>query len=347
MSDHKCEIIPVVLEKHPNADNLSVVKVFDGYQVVVRTEDWVGVDRGVYIPPDSIVPNTEQFKFLEGHLRIKAKRLRGIESFGLLVPIPPLIFNCGDFTPYQIGDDLAEVMGIEHYEPEMSSILKAAQGEFGDPPPISGPVYDVENWRKYKNEFVDGEEVVITEKIHGTNSRFTFQLSKEGVEMRMFCGSHKTWKKKCSDGLGGIKQNIYWSILESHPWVEAFCRLNPGVILYGEIFGAILKGFNYESTQDNPYQFRAFDVYANGRFLDYDDALGGAKSDFLVPVLYRGPYSPEVVLKYSTGNTTLGGKHIREGVVIKPVKERYSDRLHGRVILKCVSMDYLEDKKKK
>ena len=88
MSDHRCEVVPVVLEKHPNADSLSVVKVFDGYTVCVRTADWEGVDKGVYIPPDSVVPDTEQFKFLEGHLRIKAKKLRGINSYGMLVPVP-------------------------------------------------------------------------------------------------------------------------------------------------------------------------------------------------------------------------------------------------------------------
>ena len=51
------------------------VKVFDNYQVCVRTEDWQDeyCKLGVYIPPDSVVPDIEYFKFLEGHLRIKAK----------------------------------------------------------------------------------------------------------------------------------------------------------------------------------------------------------------------------------------------------------------------------------
>jgi RNA ligase (TIGR02306 family) len=336
MSDHKCEIVPVVLEKHPNADTLSVVRVFDGYTVIVRTADWEGISQGVYLPPDTVVPDTEQFKFLEGHLRIKAKKLRGIESYGMLVPVP---WNASgdDIIEYHIGDDLAEVMVMQHYEPELSSFLKSAMGNAGDPPPIQGSIYDMENWRKYKNEFVSGEEVVISEKIHGTNSRYTYQNG------RMYCGSHRTWKKQEVDD---SKKNLYWDILKSHPWVEAFCRLNPGFILYGEIFGAVQKGFNYGSTQDNPYQFRAFDVFAEGRFLDYDNALGGAKSDFLVPVLYRGPYSHDIVAKYMNGRDSISNTHIREGIVVKPTVERYSPRLHGRVILKCVSMDYLSQKGK-
>jgi hypothetical protein len=36
MSDFKCEVVPVVLENHPNAEKLSIVRVFDGYQVCVH-----------------------------------------------------------------------------------------------------------------------------------------------------------------------------------------------------------------------------------------------------------------------------------------------------------------------
>src|ERR1035437_5638827 len=129
MSDHKCEVVPVVLEKHPNADSLSIVNVFDSYEVCVRTDDWVGIDKGVYLPPDTVVPDTEQFKFLEGHLRIKARRFRGVDSYGLLVPVP-ILDHCS------IGDDLALIMEMRHYEPELAAELKQRMGEQGDPPPM-------------------------------------------------------------------------------------------------------------------------------------------------------------------------------------------------------------------
>jgi RNA ligase (TIGR02306 family) len=326
-STHKCEVVPVVLQNHPNADSLSIVKVFDGYEVCVRTQDWIGVDKGVYIPPDSVVPDTDEFKFLEGHLRIKAKKLRGVSSYGMLVPVPD------NGRAGEIGDDLAEIMNIQHYEPELSQMIKDAQGSFESPPPIIGVTYDIEPWQKFKNEFIDGEEVVITEKIHGCNSRYTFQQG------QMYCGSHYHWVKEGN--------NLFWNILKFYPWVQAFCHLNPNVILYGEIFGAVQKDYNYGSTTNNPYQFRAFDVFANGKFLDYDYALGNASSDFLVPVLYRGPYSDEVMNKFVSGPSVLSGdNHIREGIVVKPVVERYSERLRGRLNLKFVSIDYLSGKKK-
>jgi hypothetical protein len=39
-----------------------------------------------------------------------------------------------------------------------------------------------------------------------------------------------------------------------------------------------------------------------------------------VPVLYCGPFSPDVVRQHTGGTTALGAKQIREGVVIRLVK---------------------------
>ena len=64
MSQHTAEVVPVVLNRVENSDNLSWVQVF-GWTVVCRTEDWIGKDRGVYIPPDEIVKTDKpEFAFL-------------------------------------------------------------------------------------------------------------------------------------------------------------------------------------------------------------------------------------------------------------------------------------------
>jgi len=59
-----------------------------------------------------------------------------------------------------------------------------------------------------------------------------------------------------------------------------------------------------------------------------------------VPIVYIGSFSPEY-LDLADGQTILGnGCHIREGIVIKPVTERWTHRI-GRVILKRISDKYL------
>ena len=61
---HKAEVVPVVLEKHPNADKLSIVRVYN-FTVVVNTEDWQGVEKAVYIQPDSVLPDKPEYRFLK------------------------------------------------------------------------------------------------------------------------------------------------------------------------------------------------------------------------------------------------------------------------------------------
>src|SRR5512143_3725667 len=108
MSNHTCEVVPVVLVPHPNADNLRLVHV-KGWIVVVRTEEWQGVSRGIYIPPDSVVPDTPEWSWLENR-RIRARKFRGVVSYGLLVPAP---------ADAIVGMDYADRLGITHYEPPL------------------------------------------------------------------------------------------------------------------------------------------------------------------------------------------------------------------------------------
>ena len=160
MSTHKCEVVRILLEEHPNADSLSVVKVH-GYECAVRTQDWNDGDLAVYIPPDSTVPDTEPFKFLGDSRRIRVRKFRGRYSQGLLVPAP---------EGMQEGDDCMEMMGIEHYEPPLP--MKSG-GENEKGPEGFFPVYDIEDYNRYADAvFESGEEVVATEKIHGASAKF-------------------------------------------------------------------------------------------------------------------------------------------------------------------------------
>src|SRR5208337_3314188 len=113
---HRVEIVPVVLEPHPNADSLSIVKIY-GWQVCTKSADWDNVQTewaegvgehklGAYIQPDSIVDVTRpEFSWLartpddvKPH-RVRVIRLRKLLSQGLLIPAP---------DGARLGDDVAE-----------------------------------------------------------------------------------------------------------------------------------------------------------------------------------------------------------------------------------------------
>ena len=57
---------------------------------------------------------------------------------------------------------------IEELELPVRNALSKAGADF------SCPGYDLESWHRYKALLVEGEEVVVTEKIHGASARFTW-----------------------------------------------------------------------------------------------------------------------------------------------------------------------------
>lgn len=345
-STHKVEVVPVVLEKHPNADTLSLVRIFDHYVVCVRTADWEDKKTGAYIPPDSIVPDKPEYSFLNGSTRIRAKKFRGVQSQGLLMPAP---------VGAQIGDDVAELMGIKHWEPPIDFNMGEAESD----PPIPGEKYDVDSWFRYGNLLKEGTIVEITEKIHGTNCRITWQ------EGRLWVGSRSQYVRQ-SDS------NLYWQAVHATDWMVDIARSNPGMVFYGEVFGWV-QSLRYGATKSTPPMLRIFDIFSQGKFLNAADRMKVLRINYSIqdgefrrspgisvwepppqgepaPVLYWGPYSEAKVMELISGQSTLIGpgckrvEHYREGIVIKPVVEEWTMEI-GRLILKAVSPEYLEKSK--
>lgn len=315
MSIFKVEVVSIKLEPHPNADSLSVVKVFD-YTVCVRTADWTDKLLGAYIPPDSVVPNNENFAFLQGKTRIKVKKLRGVVSMGLLVPAP---------VGSTIGDDVTALLGVTHYEPPQQNAT--TRGEIESPPSgIIAPPYDVENMLRYATLFQADELVHVTEKIHGANGRFVFHQD------RMWCGSKNEWKKY-------DEENLWWRTLAQNPWLENYCRNHPGNVVYGEVFGNV-QSLKYGLKMGH-YQIRVFDILREGKFLPYNMLFDSTELQ-CVPSLGAHPFNLEKLKVMAEGDSLIAGaNHIREGIVVRPIKDRFTYEI-GRLQLKLISNAYLE-----
>lgn len=363
-STHKAEIVPVELKPHTNADSLSVIPVF-GYNYVGRTQDWVGVKRAAYIPPDTLVDvKRPEFSFLadqakgSGKARIKAKRLRGIVSYGLLVPV-------ADDTP--VGDDWFEKLGLEHYEPPEPSESQRDKfvigGEEESGPNLeTGGMYDIDAFERYHQVFEKDEPVILMEKVDGSNCRAVFW------DGRYWVKSRKRWVKRVPDYahvnaeslvskgvpsdkaqaiVEGIKSkpvrvNGFWEVLERTTGAMKMLKDNPGMVVYCEIAGSTNR-LKYGFPDGN--QMFAFDVFADGRFLNYHEGLAHLNRYGVptAPALWSGSYSFDMVKTHSEGMTTCNDAKpgtIREGVVVRPLVERW-DRLIGRVQLKCVNPSFL------
>lgn len=338
----------------PNSDTLSITDV-NGYPCIIKTGAFAPGDRAVYVPVDSLVPvSRPEFAFLakpgvERH-RIRAVRLRGTFSMGLLVPAA---------AEWPVGALVHEELGVEKYlTPSERRALNAPAQKTRRPVDNKFlPIYGLDPWRKFKDVLIEGEEVICTEKIHGCNARYCF---KDG---KLWVGSHKVMRGSSRSRLAEIWDrlrqkirralgrpgrtltletagDVWWEAAEAYGLKEK-CAAYPGVVFYGEIYGESVQDLTYDSPKGR--KFRLFDLYdtVGRRFLDFDEYVSIAQSLELptVPVLYRGPWRNDLVAELSEGKSTLAN-HLREGFVVRPAVERMDGRV-GRVALKIVSEGYL------
>ena len=411
-ANHQANIVRIeTIKEHTNADTLEII-VIGEYQVVSKKGQFKVGDLGVYLQPDSVVPQTEPFKFIwqpyfddikndpskckhngavvksifnekevqvctlcqlvnpnlvpERKRRITVRKFRKEWSEGLLLPIsdfpnelPP---HDGDGSVE--GDDVSDLLGITHYDPDAGKetgetsnapklrkkypkslrgwynyLVRRIRNFFGVGSATDGsadnislgiPVYDVDALKNYPHTFEDGEQVIVTEKIHGSNARFLFL---DGVQ---YAGSRNLWKSPSSNC-------IFRRALRELPWIEEWCRKHEGHVLWGEVTPT-QGGFEYGSKN---VQFFVFDVRTpEGQWFDEYTEVGQETLTHLmghfVPLLYKGPYDLAKIKTFVDGPSLVpGAKNIREGVVIKTAKERHKTGV-GRCQMKIVSNQYLE-----
>jgi RNA ligase (TIGR02306 family) len=326
MSEAAVQVIRVgPVTKHPNADSLSITSIGGpgGYPCIFRTGDYSEGDLAVYVPIDSIVPNTDpRWSFLD-KARIRAKKLRGVFSMGLLTNAEP---------GWVEGQDVTELLAITHWTPgeEGNGKILSAQDE---PDPGFMPCYDLEGLRKYSSVIQPGEEVWISEKIHGCSARFAHDGE------RLWVGSHKRIKKDRED-------SQWWQIARAYE-LETKLATIPGMVLYGEIYGSGVQDITYGLSLGAKH-LAAFDILDSRthQWLDYHDfrEICHMLAIPVVPTLYEGPWS-DSLRDLCEGNSTLPlATHVREGIVVVPLSNRRTLRIDRK--LKLHGQGYLLRKEK-
>lgn len=170
---------------------------------------------------------------------------------------------------------------------------------------------------------VEGEEVVLTEKIHGASAKYVFR------DDRLWVASNRRFWKLDADTI--------WSQAARNLDLAARLARHPGIAIYGEVFGQVQDLKYGIASGVRLALFDAMDT-ATRRYFDFDEfvSLAAALDLPTVPVLYRGPWSPSL-REMAEGRSTMAD-HVREGLVVRPVKERGEHM--GRVILKMVGEGY-------
>ena len=350
--------VKFTLNKHPNADKLSIATI-DGMDwcCVTQTEQWGDVREGIYIAIDALLDvSLPSFDFLKDKAskklsngrpahKLKTIRLRGALSQGLLIPVPA--------QDKPEGQTWTEALGIERYEPPIPSNMSGDQ--IRCPGAFQSYTY-IENAKNFPDVFAEGDLVRITEKIHGSSWRvgliFDGLVNETGTPTYMV-GSHNTARDpkgtniyslmatKCApeDKVRALVQNANGS----WPMAEHY-------IIFAELFGSGVQDLTY-GCDANVQQVRIFDVLVDGRYQGREviEKVAEVLGLQTVPVLYRGPFNKDAVKAFRDGASTLpGAKHVREGVVVTSEPEQRVDynpestsSFQGRKILKYISDAYL------
>lgn len=413
MEEHKTEWAPKVvriddIRKHPNADTLSIVRVFDAYDCIIKTGEYLPGELVAYIPVESDVDTARaEFSFLapkaraNGRHRVRAMKIRGEFSQGLILDAPKYMSE---------GDSVTEYFGLEKYLPPserefvrvgLSPMKKSRRSETwplektvwvesgmvvvllaaiaitfhfayyqwllavavqylysrfrihrirskNKRPNI--PYYDLDSIVRVKNPFVEGEDVVVTEKVHGSQ----FAAVHTGKML------HVKSRTVFRNGAGakdnpdfGFSFTSVWQEMADKYGLEDKLKKKQNVVLFAEVYGdKIQSGFSY-GCKEGERRLAFFDAMdlKTRKFYDYDkfnelcDELGLP----IVPVLYRGPYSDMILrgMKANAEKTStlalssgLYGHHVCEGFVMSPAVERHDNTI-GRPKLKYVGQSYL------
>ena len=296
----------------PNADAIECA-VVDGWNVVVKRDEFKVGDLAVYLEIDSFVP-TELAPFLTkpGHVpkeyngvrgeRLRTVRLRGTTSQGLLLPA---------IGTFPVGTDMTEALGIQKWEaPVPAQLAGVMRGNFPTAIPktdqerIQNLVAQLDQWQ--------GEQFSweVTEKLDGS-SMTVYNLEGDlGV---------------CSRNLDLVRDgaNSFWAAAienQIHERMTAAGLTNHAV--QGELIG--------EGIQGNPYKiaghkFFVFDIYS---VVDAVYLSPRARQEAVermgllhVPVVVANHHlegqTVDSLLKTAEGPSVLNAKTEREGLVFK------------------------------
>jgi RNA ligase (TIGR02306 family) len=381
------------LQPHPDPETTSLeIATVYGFNVVVRKGVNNVGDFLLYIPVDSVLPEDfEGLIFGEGskvkisNHRVRQIRLRKYPSQGMLVEVATvkaLLEKRGlkSNMMFKLEHDYQELLGVHKYEPPVPAYI-TTRGQSRKERPLENALLHkyngLENIKWFPDLFKEGEQVVIQEKLHGTNCRagilpmvkpkfkhiiaelkgFNLRnaatLCKKFIRMTLagktiyeqVYGSNNVELTNRTGSSGFYGEDIYGAALAR---VKAFDKLQPNEVIYGEIIGeGVQKNYNYGHKE---HHFVLFDVkvFEDGqaRWLSPGGVAEFAKERGfdVVPTLYLGAFNKQLAYELTKGDSVYCPKQkIREGIVIKSMVN-FDDKLcpGNKRALKWISEAYLD-----
>jgi len=320
-----------------NADLLELALI-DGWQVVVRKNEFNVNDLVVYFEVDSYLPIKPEYEFLrkssyknienkEG-FRIRTQKLRGTLSQGLIMHINELP-ELKSITDTEEGMDLTNVLNVDLYD--ISLIGHYSQSNIKNVIPSFIPNTSLPRVQNLNLEEINKFEFSydVTEKIDGTSASFFVYNGEFGL-----CSANYELYINNADDC-----DVYNKINKKYSIREKLLSLNKNIVIQGEIVGPGIQKNRLRLTDIDFYIYCIYDV-DNKKFYLYDEITDFVKQfNFMVVnrvgIMYGCDFGIDWLLQKANGaSQTSSYCDQREGLVYK------SRQLHNSVI-KNVDTPYI------
>ena len=294
---------------HPNADSLEFVKVL-GYQCIVPKGKWNVGDWCILIQPDTVLPDASWAKvYKEKSNRVKAIKLRGEWSFGIVEDLSIIPHSFGFEFLKKEGEEVSEYIGVTKYEAPQPQDLDAKGGL-----PFGICKTDEERFQNLDLQKYIGKKVDITLKVDG-----------------------QSFTAYCKDGVVGVTgRTLEYNLDFENNFTRNFKRYNldealrsycekhgVNIALRGEQFGA-----GIQQSANNPHSklplglafFSCWDIdnrryYGPAEKHYYRNVCDELNLPVVPLVEYNVELTPYLIEKYQTA-TNLYVAPSFEGVVI-------------------------------
>lgn len=327
----KLASIEIVLAIEPiaNADKI-VLATIQGWQAVIKKDEFNVGDEVVFIPVDTILQRAEWNEFLfkdknAKEIRLKTVKLRGVYSQGLILPI--------EIAGYFAVDNrtLAEMLGVTKYEKPLNPQL-AGQARGGLP-----------SWlRKSDEENLQSNPLVITEL--QALPRFLATMKMDGSSFKCYLKDGEFGVCSRSLDLKETDGNTFWQVARQNDLEVKLRLVGRNLVICGEVCGPGIQKNPIGLTKVALYVYDIWDI-GKQEYLPFDEwrRLCNELSLNTVPVIQ---YSSKFWFKdlKETLDYVNGAKYAdgipAEGVVFRCPNNSYSKVLRSRLSVKVINQNY-------
>lgn len=341
------DVVPI-----PDADKIQLA-IVDGWQVVVKRDEFKPGDYSVYMEPDSFVSNSlcpwltkpgnkpREYQGILGE-RLRTVRLRKTLSQGLLLPLSVIPgFDSYDVVEdsqgqlhfisnrtnarLSLGDDVSDLLGVVKYEPPIPACLSGmARGNW----PSQIPKTDEERIQNLTREwpYYKTLKYEVTEKLNGSS---------------MTCGIVNDEFIVCSRNINlkETEDNSFWIQARRYDFENKLRSLELNdIVIQAEICGPKIQGNPYNLSEADIFVFSVYDA-KQGRYLTSQERTELIYCLDLkhVPIVHHEfcPDDMDIsdILEMANGSSVINPQTIREGFVFKT--------LDSTVHWKAISNEFL------